>query len=268
MLRSGAVRTTCSASNPESTLILQRFLALASILTMTLACRTAFGSPAGSPPATGATGLLPPATTSLELEVVDSANPSLSEVLVQLSASTGVHFTASEDVQQGLQRSHCGLLGSVSVPADRAWLWTESLLEHEGFQLGILSADAPCLVAVYPLLPTPGRPGVRANTPVDESRLELLAEHPVLLVSTTLELPHTDVRQLGNSLRGLTTDPTGQQNVVPVGNTNSVILTGTGRQVRQLATLLREIDAKEAAAIERRAQLQGSGDAAQQGDGR
>ncbi|HVS19990.1 MAG TPA: secretin N-terminal domain-containing protein [Planctomycetota bacterium] len=247
-------------------MILQRFLALASILLLSLACQTAYASPGGSPRQADAAGLLPPAKSALQIEVGDQGRPSLGQMLRQLGQATGVTFTSIDSVEQQLESRPCGVLSSVTVPPERAWLWVESLLEQEGFTLGILSASEPWLVAVY-MHPMAGRPNVHVSVSVPAARIEALAEHPALLVTTTLELPHTDVRQLGNSLRGLTTDPTGQQNVVPVGNTNSVILTGTGRSVHQLVTLLEEIDAREAVAQERRAQegrqagAQGEGDA-------
>jgi general secretion pathway protein D len=62
-----------------------------------------------------------------------------------------------------------------------------------------------------------------------------------------LHLPHTDVRTLGNSLRGLTSaDPSGQQGVIPVGNTNSVILSGFASSVASMARILRLVDEESA----------------------
>lgn len=229
-------------------MIPHRFLALVSFLPLTLACQSAYAAPGGANPKPPPAGLLPPAKGPIELQVEGQVGPNLALALERLSAATGVHFTAHEHVRQQLASTDCGLLTSVSVPAAEAWVWVESLLQHEGFVLGILSADAPQLVAVYPLVPQGGRPFFPAYHTVPVSQIEALAEHPAVLVSTTLELPHTDVRQLGNSLRGLTTDPTGQQTVVPVGNSNSVILTGTGRGVLQLVTMLREVEAAQAAA--------------------
>jgi hypothetical protein len=230
-------------------LIPQRFLALVSILPLTLACQSAYASPGGAQPKAPPAGLLPPAKTAIEIQIAEGSQPSLSQVLQQLGASAGVSFTAVHSVRNELEQVPCGVLASVTVPPAEAWVWVESLLQNEGFSLGVLSASAPCLVAVYGP-PRGGEANVRAYTTLAASEIELLAEHPALLVSTTLELPHTDVRQLGNSLRGLTTDPTGAQNVIPVGNTNSVILTGGGRQVLQLVTMLREVEAAQKAAWE------------------
>jgi len=237
----------------ELTLIPTRLLALVSILPFTLACQTAYASPGGAHPKAPAAGLLPPAKNAIEIQIEERSQPTLSQVLQQLTASTGVSFTAVHSVRNELESVPCGVLASVTIPPAEAWVWVESLLQNEGYSLGVLSASAPCLVAVYPGQPRAGEAWVRAYSTVAASEIEALAEHPALLVSTTLELPHTDVRQLGNSLRGLTTDPTGQQSVIPVGNTNTVILAGSGRQVLQLVTMLREVDAAEAKAIESRA---------------
>ena len=221
-----------------------RLIALASILPMTLACQSAFAAQGGAQPSTPAAGLLPPARSAIEVAVGEQGGvPSLAVLLRQLTGSTGVNFTANASVRTALEQASCGLLASLSIPPAEAWVWVESLLENEGFSLGVLSADAPHLVAVYAQQRSSGDAWARVSMTVPSSQIEALADHPALLVSTVLELPHTDVRQLGNSLRGLTTDPTGQQTVIPVGNTNSVILSGTGRQVHQLVTMLREVDA-------------------------
>jgi hypothetical protein len=235
-------------------LIQQRLLALAFVLPMSLACQSAYAANGAADPEAPPAGLLPPAKGPIELKVENGVGPKLSGALRQLSAATGVHFTADESVQLALDSVACGVLTSVSVPASQAWVWVESLLQHGGFVLSILSAEEPHLVAVHAQVPQ-GRhaPAIQDHF-VPASRIEVLAEHPALMVSTTLELPNTDVRQLGNSLRGLISDPTARQNVVPVGNTNSVILTGTGQSVLQLVTVLREVEAAEAAAAARRAQ--------------
>jgi type II secretory pathway component GspD/PulD (secretin) len=219
-----------------------RLLALAAVLPLSVACQSAFAASGGPAPKPLPAELLPQAKAALEVAGGDSKT-SLAHLLQQLSAATGVTFTATDDVRQMLASSSCGVLASTTVPPAEAWVWTESLLQNEGFVLGILSANAPWLVAVYPQQPTGGRFRSLVYFTVPSAEIEALAEHPTLLVSTVLDLPHTDVRQLGNSLRGLTTDPTGSQNVIPVGNTNSVILTGHGRQVLQLVTMLREVDA-------------------------
>ena len=68
-----------------------------------------------------------------------------------------------------------------------------------------------------------------------------------LLNTTVIHLPHTDVRQLSNSMRTMITDANTQQ-MLPAGNTNSMVLTGFASNVAALARMLRIVD--EAAATE------------------
>ena len=69
---------------------------------------------------------------------------------------------------------------------------------------------------------------------------------------TVLDLPHVDVRQLGNSLRALTNDPSGTQSIIPVGSSNSLILTGQGTDLSDLAAMLLLIEEQARAAWEER----------------
>ena len=70
------------------------------------------------------------------------------------------------------------------------------------------------------------------------------SQHPGLMVQTTVRLEHVDVRTLGNSLRALSSDARGTQGVIPVGNTSSVLLSGTVRQVTELVETLQRINAE------------------------
>jgi hypothetical protein len=92
--------------------------------------------------------------------------------------------------------------------------------------------------------------GARENPPMFELAHEDLpryAQHPGLMVQTAVQLEHVDVRTLGNSLRGLTNDPTGRQGIIPVGNTSSVLVTGTVREVTELVETLQRINAEAGA---------------------
>ena len=69
----------------------------------------------------------------------------------------------------------------------------------------------------------------------------LYARHPAVLITTMIELPSTDVRTISNSMRGLLSDTITQQ-IIPVGNTNSLVLGGSGASIANLVTVLRECD--------------------------
>ena len=82
---------------------------------------------------------------------------------------------------------------------------------------------------------------------VTADELEAWAAHPAVLIQTIVSLPHVDVRQLSNSLRTLITDANTQQ-MLPAGNTSSMILVGFADQVAHMATMLRK--ANEAARVQ------------------
>ena len=66
------------------------------------------------------------------------------------------------------------------------------------------------------------------------------------MITTMVTLPNTDVRTLSNSMRAMVTDPNTMQ-VIPVGNSNSLIVTGFGSNVAALVRMLQLVDEASAA---------------------
>lgn len=216
-----------------------RLLALTALLPLTVACQTAFAAQGGGTPKVQSAGLFPPATRAIEVRVSESSTDSLAYLLDQLGASSGVSFTASLQTRQLLEATRTGVGANVSVPADEAWLWVGGLLAHQGLSMGVVSTRAPQLIAIY--APPNRDPSSRVPFEVAEADFGLLAEHPALLVQTTIELPYTDVRQLSNSMRALNNDQNALS-MIPAGTTNSMVLMGRAREVVQTTSLLRQID--------------------------
>ena len=230
-----------------------RLAVLAALLPICVACQTAFAASGGAPPEGSSAGLFPPATRSIEVKVAEPATNSLAYLVDELADATGVVFTVTEQARTMLRQTSTGLGADLSIAPTEAWSWTEGLLFHQGFRLTIATSRPPYVLAVVPAVQTGGMPQVRSTLHVPVTELAALEEHPALLVVTVLDLPHTDVRQLGNSLRALMNDPTGAQNLVPVGNTNSVILSGAGQNVVDLVRILRFVDDAAREAYERAA---------------
>jgi len=221
-----------------------RLVALLALLPLGVACRTALASPGASPPAHVASAdFLPPAKDALELNLVSGKSVDLEMLLDRLSESTGVGFLADEATRTQLRQSSLGMHADATIPAAEAWRWSEGVLVASGFQLEPISMRPPYLLGVSTLIPVGGRTPVRHRTVlVASDELELCSEHPAFAYMTVVDMPHVDARQLGNSLRALTNDPTGRNNVIPVGNTSSVVLTGQGPDVADLATMLRIVE--------------------------
>jgi hypothetical protein len=65
-----------------------------------------------------------------------------------------------------------------------------------------------------------------------------------LIVSTTVTVPNVNVRDLCNSMRQMFQNPRVQQ-IIPLGNANSVVMTGRGSEVAGWVHLLLALDADE-----------------------
>jgi hypothetical protein len=221
-----------------------RSLACASLLTFALAC---------SAPSTGnrrdsAAELLPPASGLLHIAAGEES-PTLEELVNELSRLTGVTTTASELVSVKLRKERPSLSGELSVPPGEVYTWVEGLLDQHGFALAMVSERPPHLLAIQAKMPLPpdGAPGPYLNIPAE--RIGELSAHPALLVQTVIELPHVEVRSIGNSLRQLVIGHP-SAGILPVGLTNSMILAGTGRQVAEIYAMLREVDERARLAAE------------------
>lgn len=162
---------------------------------------------------------------------------------------TGIVFTYDDATSNALAQAKVRLIGTKRVPKSEIYSFYQILMFIHGYILTRVGPEPLSIVLVQPVTPVGGQ---RPNNVRNESvyltpeELEEYASQVATQVVTVLHLPHTDVRQLGNSLRGLATDPSGAQNVTPVGNTNSVILTGFASSVASLARILKLVDAESA----------------------
>jgi len=238
-----------------------RLASLAALLPLCVACQTAFAATGGAGPARAPAGLLPPATRPIEVVVADQETNNLAYLVDELAAATGVVFTVTETTRVQLLGTSTGLAADLTIEPAEAWSWIEGLLFHNGFRLSLTTGRPPHVMAVTSVAGQPGPPTpVRFLQLAPSTDLSLLEEHPALLVCLTVDLPHIDVRQIANSLRVMTVDPSGAQAVVPVGNTTSVILTGNGVQVLDLVRVLRQVDEEQRKALEEaRKRLESSG---------
>ncbi len=81
----------------------------------------------------------------------------------------------------------------------------------------------------------------QASLFVDREDLDEQAKHPALLITTTVEMPHSVARNVVNSLRGLMTD-NATQGMLTVGDTKSIVLTGFGANILDIVEMLEDID--------------------------
>jgi general secretion pathway protein D len=157
-------------------------------------------------------------------------------------------FTYDEQTATAMRGIKLRLIGPKRVPIREFYSFYQAMMFIHGYILTRVGPDPISVVLVQPVQPVAGKPTNVRNEAVYVTPDELpnIASQVATQVVTVLHLPHTDVRQLGNSLRGLGADPSGQQSVIPVGNTNSVILNGFASNVASLARILQLVDEESA----------------------
>ena len=201
--------------------------------------------PASGEDATKFPALYPPASGELVVQITGGEGvPSLKDLVVQYAALTGQHLVLSNETNQLLEAGNTGLQESVRVPQERVQPFFERILIANDFVLNALGGT-PALLEIQSLR-TQARNTVRGSAHyVPIEAIAEAADHPATLVTTTLALPNTDVRQLSNSMRTMVTDANTLQ-MLPAGNTDTLVLTGFGNNIAELADMLARIDAASA----------------------
>jgi hypothetical protein len=185
----------------------------------------------------------PAPSAALKLEVVgdDAQAPSLLAVMREYVTLTGQSLIADRETLGLLATTPTGLDRSLEVPAGDVQSFVETVLYQNQFVFELLRDAAPRVVVVRSLN-TQARHTVRDRArfvPVEE--IAQAQGHPAMIVSTVLFLEHLDVPQTSAALRSSIADPDTQQ-VLPMGPSHSMLITGFGPQVARTVTILRTND--------------------------
>ena len=169
--------------------------------------------------------------------------PEVAVLLDEYARVTGQKVMMTAETRQVVQKKHldkAGSASSIDVAAEEVQEVTEALLSMH--QIALIPSTAPGYVTVISL-ETQERNFVRRNAIyVPPEELDAWRTRAATLVTTSLELPNTDVRTLSNSLRTMLTDANTQQ-IIPVGNSNTLLLTGFAPDVHAFVGMLQRIDA-------------------------
>jgi hypothetical protein len=205
---------------------------------------TARTSPTATTTILAAADPIPAAKSGITLTVDRGAAPALERVMAEYERATGLHLVTSPDVAVMLAKTPCGLSQTLEIPAERVHSTVERLLVQQGFLFTLLQDEQPILLGIERI----ENPMVRTRAfSVPATNIDGVADHPALLVSTVVTLPSTNVRDLSNSARQLIVDSNLQQ-MVPMGNSNSLMLVGRGSEIATLVHTLAHIDEVERAA--------------------
>lgn len=222
-------------------------------------------SPPADPPALQAGAQPARAGSSGQLPVVQDTGDSLLIVVDEQTdpidllwltkmcqQNTGFNFVYTNEVAQQLETVKVRMLGPKRVPKSEFFNFYQNLMFIHKFTCTRVGRDATAVYLVQSSQPARGAAAASElrSEPiyVDSDDVEKYAGQVATQVITVLHLPHTQVRSLQNSLRALGGGDA-SQNVISVGESNSVILTGSGSQVAMYARVLKLVDeetAKEA----------------------
>ena len=194
--------------------------------------------------------IFPPSSGPLTIEIsADAPGINYLDLVRSYGELTGQHITFAEETKQLLTNTTVNLDRTVTVPALEVQTFVEHLLVRGGFVVTVLKDDGVRLLQVSSLH-TAARNNLRAGAYlISSDRTDIAKAHPAVLFMVVVSLPNTDVRQVSNSMRTMITDANTQQ-MLPAGNSNSMVIVGFGSQLAAMAQMLREIDAASAPATD------------------
>ncbi|MEX1024347.1 MAG: secretin N-terminal domain-containing protein [Planctomycetota bacterium] len=170
----------------------------------------------------------------------------LEEFIRICKEATGRQFTYNEQTAQQLAQANTFLLGSKRIPKESFYAFFQIMMFINDFVC--IEVGPPELAIILIQSVTGNRAGGLKQKAIQvlPDDLERYADQPATLITTVINLEHTDVRALTVAMRGMMTD-VNTQSLIPAGE-SSVILQGFGSYIASLAKLLYIVD--EASAIE------------------
>jgi hypothetical protein len=155
---------------------------------------------------------------------------------------SGVYFFADEYTSMELANTAAATT-ALEIPARDAWNVVEGLLVRNRFALTLARRDEPRFVKIHSL--TRGRrPRLLdefAYVPPQE--LSAWRDHPAFLIMTLFHAHDVDARELTEIALRLQTD-TKIEHVIPLSETNGVIVSGAAHAVGAIAAMVSSLDAR------------------------
>lgn len=150
---------------------------------------------------------------------------------------TDINFTYSTDTGSLLQGMKVRMFGSKVVQKDDFYSFFQIIMIINRFVCTRIGPEDLSVVVVASL-DSPARASIKQDAIyIGPEEIEGYANQPATLVQTVLHLPNMDVRTMGASMRQLVVDPNTMQ-LIPIPESNSIILTGFGSNVASLTKML------------------------------
>lgn len=182
----------------------------------------------------------PPPAEGLTIPAYEPDGWNIEQLLSEYGRLTDQQFMYGEATRAQLRQARVPLDAGLFVEPENVHSVVETLMVESNFVFTVAREANPRLISVQSMHGSRVNMRQRARyVAVDE--LAQWEDHPAILVHTVLTLNHTDVRTLTNSMRAMLTDANTQQ-IIPVGNSHSLILTGFGPHVASIARMLQQVD--------------------------
>lgn len=150
---------------------------------------------------------------------------------------TDINFTYSQDTGQLLSTMKVRMFGSKVVQKEDFYSFFQIIMIINRFVCTRIGPEDLSVVVVASL-DSPARASIKQDAIyIGPDEIESYANQPATLVQTVLHLPNMDVRTMGASMRQLVVDPNTMQ-LIPIPESNSIILTGFGSNVASLTKML------------------------------
>jgi general secretion pathway protein D len=160
--------------------------------------------------------------------------------------TTGLNFTYSKDTEGPLQ-TKLRMFGQKRIPKTDFYSFFQIMMIINDLVCSKIGPEHLSVIVISSLTTGASRGTLRNEAVyVFADDIDRYADQPATLVTTVIDLPNTDVRTLSNSMRTMFTDANTQQ-IIPVGTSNSLIITGFGSNVASIVKMLRFVDQAAAA---------------------
>jgi general secretion pathway protein D len=162
--------------------------------------------------------------------------------MCQLATGKNFNYDAAT-VGAQLAQTGVRMFGEKRIPKSEFYEFYQILMFIHGYSITKVGPDHLAVYLIQSSLPGKAPQGSLKEDAiyVEPGDLDRFADQVATQIMSVLHLPNTDVRTLGNSLRGLTgNDQT--STIMPVANTNSVVLRGYAPNVVAIARILSLVD--------------------------
>jgi hypothetical protein len=165
----------------------------------------------------------------------------LARFVAACEEATHINFTYTDDTAGQLETAKIRLLGVKEVPKEEFYSFFQIMMIINNFVCTRVGPEHLAVIQISSLKSNDRAQLKNDQIQVDPEDLEEYADQPATLISTVVHLPNTDVRQLSNSMRTMFPDPNTNQ-LLPAGNTNSMIVTGSAARFVAIVRMLKLID--------------------------